>query len=75
MEFGNEADVGAALEYHKRTIGTRYVEVFKCPRAEMDRVVNPATAGSGVCKTPLIARNITTYNMYTTNSYLGAGGC
>ena len=54
VEFGNETDAGAALEYHKRNIGSRYVEVFKCPRAEMERVLNPvglssASNGSGVC--------------------------
>jgi hypothetical protein len=41
VEFGNESDASAALDYHKRNIGTRYVEVFKCPKAEMERVLNP----------------------------------
>lgn len=47
VEFGNENDAMGALEYHKRSIGSRYIEVFKVPRNEMDRAVNPPLSGGG----------------------------
>lgn len=52
MEFASEEDAKAALDYHKKLIGTRYVEVFKCYRSDMARAVNPSPTPSnagGVC--------------------------
>jgi heterogeneous nuclear ribonucleoprotein F/H len=47
VEFGNETDANVALDYDKRSIGTRYVEVFKCPRAEMEHVLNRSAMSGG----------------------------